>query len=121
MKISALMPEKIHDEHWEQREFVSWFRKNYPGVLIYATPNGGERSISTAARLKVEGVVAGIPDLFVPEWRLFIEMKRTVGGRLSPAQKEIITHLECVGYRVFVAHGCQAAIDFIVENYGPGV
>ena len=45
-------------EHLEQREFVSWFRQTFPGVLIHAIPNGGKRGRAEALRLKVEGVVA---------------------------------------------------------------
>jgi hypothetical protein len=111
----------MKDESYEQIRFVSWFRKNNPGVLIHAIPNGGKRDIATASRMKAEGVVAGMPDLEIPAWNQYIEMKRTVGGRVSTEQKKIILYLESIGKNVFIAHGCQAAIDFIVENYGPGV
>ena len=70
-------------EHEEQREFVRWFRQNHPGVRIFAIPNGGARSITTAAKLKVEGVSAGVPDLCIPAWGMWIEMKRQKGGRVD--------------------------------------
>jgi hypothetical protein len=44
-----------------------------------------------AKRLKAEGVVRGIPDLFIPQWNLWVEMKRKTGGRLSPEQKSMIS------------------------------
>ena len=53
----------VPTEHEEQREMVRWFRQTYPNVRIFAIPNGEKRSISVAARLKVEGVNAGVPDL----------------------------------------------------------
>ena len=34
--------------------------------LLFAVPNGGHRHRAVAARLKDEGVKAGVPDLFLP-------------------------------------------------------
>ncbi len=96
-------------EHFEQRELVRWFRKAHHGVLIFAIPNGGARSLATAGRLKAEGVVSGIPDLFVPAWRLWVEMKRERGGVVSADQKDIIAKLEVVGYCVLVCRGAEDA------------
>ena len=70
-------------EHAEQVGFLNWFRSRFPSVLIFAIPNGDHRAITTAKRLKAEGVTAGIPDLFIPQWDLWVEMKRREGGRLS--------------------------------------
>ena len=96
-------------EHVEQREFVSWFRKTYPDVLLFAIPNGGKRNAVTAQKLKLEGVVPGVHDLFVPEWRLWIEMKRQKGGSLSQAQKDFGSEMERVGYDWIVCKGCEDA------------
>ncbi len=74
-------------EHDEQVGFVNWFRAKFAGVLIFAVPNGGKRSISAGKKFKAEGVVAGVPDLFVPEWNLWVEMKRASGGRLPPIRR----------------------------------
>ena len=54
---------RIPTEHEEQRELVRWFRQTWPGVRIFAIPNGGARSPATAGRLKAEGVSSGVPDL----------------------------------------------------------
>jgi hypothetical protein len=99
----------MKSEHLEQAEFVSWFRQTYQGVRIFAIPNGGARGIATAGRLKVEGVTSGVPDLFIPAWRVWIEMKREKGGVLSPAQKDWISYLESVGYVCLVARGAADA------------
>lgn len=74
-------------EHVEQREFVQWVRQ-YTPYLIYAIPNGGSRGRSQGATLKAEGVLAGMPDLHIPELRLWIEMKAN-GGKVSPVQRAI--------------------------------
>ena len=97
-------------EHEEQREYVRWFRQTYPDVRIMAIPNGGARSPATASRLKAEGVSPGVPDLFVPAWGLWVEMKRAKGGKISPEQKEWHQYLESCGYRVIVGLGQTDAI-----------
>jgi len=101
----------MNPEHKDQREFVSWFRKTYMGVKIFAIPNGGQRGIAAAARLKAEGVSRGVPDLFIPAWRLWVEMKRQKNGSLSPDQVEWIEYLEGVGYDCITARGLQDAQD----------
>ena len=105
---SVLNP--IPTEHEEQREYVKWFRQSHGDIRIFAIPNGGSRTPSTAARLKAEGVSPGVPDLFIPAWGLWIEMKRTKGGKVSAEQKEWHIYLETCGYRVIVCHGCADAI-----------
>ena len=79
--------DSIPTEHHEQAELVKWFRRKYGPIRIFAIPNGGFRSRATAGRLKAEGVSPGVPDLFVPAWQLWIEMKRLRGGRVSPEQR----------------------------------
>lgn len=112
------MTDRIRTEHEEQRELVSWFRKTYSGVAIFAIPNGGARSASVAGRLKAEGVLPGVPDLFIPEWRVWIEMKRTKGGSVSKEQKELHKYLASVGYCVIVARGCEEAQRLLREHHG---
>ena len=90
-------------------------------MLIFAIPNGEKRSITVAKRLKAEGVVRGIPDLFIPQWNLWVEMKRKTGGRLSPEQKSMISYLEGVGHKVIVGKGAGDAskqvLEFCRENF----
>jgi hypothetical protein len=104
-----LTADRIPLEHEEQRELVRWFRQSWPDVRIFAIPNGGARSKATAGRLKAEGVASGVPDLFVPAWRLWVEMKRTKGGSLSPEQKDWIKYLESVGFCCIVGKGAEDA------------
>jgi hypothetical protein len=58
------------------------------------------------------GVVAGIPDLFIPSWMLYIEMKREKGGVVSEAQKKIISYLARHGYSCLV---CKGATDASIK------
>jgi hypothetical protein len=93
----------------EQIGFVNWFEGAFTGVRIFHIPNGGHRAISVAKKLKAEGVKAGVPDLYVPAWKLWIEMKRTKGGRLSAEQKEWIAYLTGLGDSVIVGNGATDA------------
>jgi hypothetical protein len=102
-------------EHAEQIGFVQWFRARWPRVLIFAIPNGGKRNIATAKRLHREGVVPGIPDLFIPAWGIWIEMKRQKGGRLSPEQKAVVQYLESIGHQVIVGYGAMDASDKLLQ------
>jgi len=91
-------------EHLEQVSAVNWFESTYPGVLIFAIPNGGERHPAVAEKMRREGVRRGIPDLMIPAWRTFVEMKAQK-GRLSEHQKDRIAYLSSVGYRCLVCCG----------------
>ena len=110
---AAVLTDNIPSEHFEQRELVKWFRQTFKGVRIFAIPNGGARNITTAARLKVEGVSAGVPDLYVPAWHLWIEMKRTKGGTVDKNQKDWHDYLTSIGDMVIVGYGADHAKDLI--------
>lgn len=89
--------------------------------MIFAIPNGGQRTKAQGGKLKAEGVQAGIPDLFVPVARhgrhgLWLELK--IGSnKPSKAQQEWIRRLRVEGYIVEVVwDDPQKAID-IIEWY----
>jgi hypothetical protein len=120
----------IASEHLEQARLFAWIKKHeklYPDLsLIFAIPNGGYRNDTTAARIKVEGVRRGVPDIMVPIPTsdptgktipgMFIEMKsESKSARLSPEQKEMIGRLSAVGYRTEVCHGCHEAKKAITQ------
>ena len=82
------------EEHTMQCSCVYWFRLAHPDMALrlVAVPNGGARDVVTGAKLKAEGVVAGVADLvlFVKRGQygaLCIEMK-TRTGRQSESQKQ---------------------------------
>jgi len=69
--------------------------------------------------LRAEGVQAGIPDLFVPAWLLWVEMKRETGGVLAPVQKDWIVYLKGIGHRVIVGRGFEDAKRQILDVKKP--
>ena len=92
--------------------YARW--KSLPASLLMAIPNGGARTAVTGARLKAEGVRAGVPDLFlaVPTKSahgLWIEMKRQKGGVVSDEQKAAKAALEDQGYVCTVCKGWKVA------------
>ena len=100
----------MHSEHVEQVTFVAMFERQHPSVRIMAIPNGGLRHKTVAQKLKAEGLKKGVPDLFVPAWLLWVEMKREKGGRLSAEQKDWIAYLESIGHTVIVGKGWKDAL-----------
>lgn len=110
---------RVRTEHEEQREVVSWFRQTFRPVRIFAIPNGEQRSKTTGARLKVEGVSPGVPDLYIPAWNVWIEMKRTQGGVVSSVQSDWHSYLKEVGHTVLVCYGAADAREQITRLTPP--
>lgn len=107
----------------QQRLFLWWSfaSAQWPDAVMFAVPNGGWRTVRTATRLKAEGVLAGVPDVFLAAPRgsshgLFVEMKRKTGGSVSKAQKLVMARLRAAGYACFVCRGFDEARK-TVEGY----
>ena len=114
-------------ESQEQKDFFRWWslwhRQAHPNVVCFAIPNGGRRDAITGARLRLEGVKAGVPDILLAKASsgyhgLFIEMK-TKRGRVSESQRDLFPLLEAQGYGVAVCRGWREAAD-AVEAYLAG-
>jgi hypothetical protein len=78
-------------------------------AMIFAIPNGGHRHPAVAAKLKAEGLQAGLPDLCLPIARhsrhsLWLELKVGKNG-LSDAQEWWIRRLRVEG------HCCEVIRD----------
>lgn len=111
-----------------KRQFESQHQKiifefaNFHPLLkwMFAIPNGGFRNPKEAYNLKLQGVKAGVSDIFLPLPRggyhgLFIELK--VGeNKPTKLQNEFINYANQNGYYATVAFGAQNAID-IIESY----
>lgn len=112
--LRAASPLPVPTEHAEQRALLTWASMStgkHPELrLLFAIPNGGARSKAAAGKLKAEGVKPGVPDLCLPVARggfhgLYLEMKRTKGGTLSPEQKQWRHDLIEQGYHVALCKG----------------
>lgn len=123
LKLKDIKPKKkrVLREEPEHIRFVSWFWQEYPKIRIHHSANGGSRdsdrlkSMLKSKRFKAMGVSAGVYDLFIPVWFLWIEMKPKEGGYLSKEQKIFRDEMEQAGYKTFKANGCQEAIDKLQE------
>lgn len=117
-KGDTVLTDRIRTEHEEQREVVSWFRQTYRPHRIFAIPNGGKRDKRTALKLKVEGVSAGVPDLCIPAFDLWIEMKRTSDGVVGKEQSDWHEYLRSAGKTVIVCYGAAEAKEMIANHIG---
>lgn len=110
--------------------FCQQFAGRIPELaLIYHVPNGGARDGRTGARLKMQGVRAGVPDLVLPVARrsyhgLYLELKRP-GGRTSELQTWWLAQLRQQGYDCAVvigwAHAARHVLWYLghdAEEYG---
>ena len=98
-------------EHEQQKAFFEWFRQQYPFIVAFAIPNGGHRHPAVGRKLKDEGVLAGVPDIFVADGRpgLFIEMKLK-GNKPTEKQQATIKRLKDAGYNAVVCYSLDEAI-----------
>ncbi len=125
-----------HSEDKLQAACVRWFRLQYPDVVIFSIPNGGQRNAVTGALMKATGTLAGVADLFVMKAGrinhieiteegkyfdyddyngLFIEMKSGKNGQ-TEAQKLFQQQAEQAGYKYAV---CRSFDEFekVVNKY----
>lgn len=109
------------NEHDEQVALINWFRMQHKSIkyALFAIPNGGLRNIRVAIKLKQEGVLAGVSDLFLMVSRgtyhgCFIEMK-TEKGKLSDKQKVFLSSAENYGYYTIIGYGFQDAKNKLQE------
>lgn len=93
-----------HDEENFQIGVVRALRR--VGHFVFAVPNGGNRNLREAARLKAQGVMAGVSDLvlLLPDRKAyFIELKNPNGkGRQSPNQRWFEEQVTALGYKYLI-------------------
>ena len=113
-----------------QAQCVAWFRTQYPKIVLFAIPNAAKRSFRLAAKMKREGMVSGIPDLFVANgcitqnciypqvleyYGLFIEMKRTPKDKTTDNQNHYLQKLSDAGYKTAVCHSFEEFVKVTKE------
>lgn len=117
-------PADEDSEHAAQVAVFAWAAANTDRLpelaLLYAIPNGGARHRAVAAKLKAEGVKAGVPDMALPVARgpyigAFLEMKH---GRNKPtsAQLEWLDALGNQGHFCAVCYTAREA-ERLLEWY----
>lgn len=117
-----------HREDDEQAMLFDWARlATVAGVKIgdhlIAIPNGGKRNVREAARLKRQGVKAGVSDiqLCYPTTRfhgLWIELKapktkNKAAGKPTKLQTEWLESRKALGYAAELCDGWQSAMRTI--------
>lgn len=107
------------------------YADKYPEInMIFHIPNGGSRNVIEAKNLKLQGVKAGVPDLFLPIPKnnyhgLFIEFKPKKGigkkGKVlssyKPRQNQLewIEFLKGQNYKVKVCYGVYDCLKTILD------
>lgn len=87
--------------------------------LYHHIPNGGMRNKVTAAKLKAEGVLAGVSDISLPVpsggyHGLYIELKVGNNGPRQ-AQLDFLTSVQAQGYYACICYGWRAAHKVILD------
>ena len=108
-------------ESHDQIRLCNWMDDN--NILYYAIYNEGKRSIGAAIKAVSMGLRSGVPDLCLPIARngyhgMYLELKRSKGGRISPNQEIWIKALTAQGYYVVVAKGYSCALNEICKYMG---
>jgi hypothetical protein len=90
----------------------------YPDLRgAFAIPNGFLDSKSKRIRATQEGVLSGVPDIFIP-WPknghhgLFLEFKKP-GGRVTKAQQDYLNLMASRGYKAQVVFGLREALEVL--------
>lgn len=107
---------------WANHKIIPPYTDGKIGHLLIAIPNGGYRNKIEAARLKKEGVKAGVSDLFFafPAFKfhgLWIEIK-TKKGKLSKEQKNWIELMSFMNYKAVVVYSVDEGIQAIKDYLG---
>ena len=122
-------PRTEPSEHDMQVALMHWWRRAHatfglPEFALYAVPNAAKRDVALAARMKAEGLRAGIPDLFLAAPRLYgcifwcglyIEMKAG-RNKCTDEQETFLEYAASAGYATRVCYSTESAIDAI-KNY----
>ena len=104
---------------------VKLHEAKYPALrMLFAVPNGGDRHPAVAAKLKAEGVKAGVPDYLMPVPSgdyigLAVELK-TMTGSASREQKDWLQALRAAGWRAEVCKGWESAWA-VTREYVEGI
>ena len=116
-----------HLESAHQQQVIEWARMasrsaKYPMLeLLHCSLNGVKLTKTQAVIAKSQGMLSGVPDLFLPVTRgkyhgLYIEMKHG-SNTLTDNQKKFLQNAANVGFAVSVCYSAQEAIKRIEDYY----
>mgnify|MGYP000954114703 FL=1 len=118
-----------HIESAYQTQVVEWsrwaFKANparYPHLeMLHCSLNGVKLSGTQAKIAKGQGMLSGVPDLFLPVPKngfhgLFIEMK-SEKGRVTENQHWFLTNAESLSYKTVICYSAKEAISAIQAYY----
>lgn len=118
-----------HEEDDHQSALFTWaamkpFRGGMLSDFLFAIPNGGRRNPREAARMKGQGVKAGVSDIHLPvpmgEFAgLWIELKAPK-GKATALQIDWLNRMASCGHAAFVCHGWEAAKKTITDYINQG-
>ena len=109
----------------EQAKVIAWARaneRNYPYLwMLHSSLNGLKRTKNAQVKAKSQGMLSGVPDLFMPvaignSKGLYIEMK-SAKGRISSEQSKFLKAASDFGYSCFICYSAVEAIDKIKNYY----
>ena len=109
----------------EQAKVIAWARaneRNYPYLqLLHCSLNGVKMTKAQAGRAIAQGMLSGVPDLFLPVPKngyhgLFIEMKYG-SNKVTENQEKFLQNAANVGYSVVVCYSANEAIKRIEDYY----
>ena len=108
-------------EHGLQTRCVRWWRLTHPNMVhnLFAVPNGGYRTKTTAAIMKAEGQLAGVADLILLKRKgacgaLLLEAK-IKGNYQSETQREWQKRIENDGYIYKIFHSLEEFVEIVNE------
>lgn len=113
------------EEAREQARLVAALRRRWNLLpdeyrpVVFHVPNGGGRDAREAANLKVQGVLAGIPDLGIvcPLGEIvWVEMKAR-DGRISNLQVDLHHHFTALGHEPIVAYSAEEALSALHRRF----
>jgi len=118
-----------HLEEIEQAQVIAWARaneQNYPYLwMLHSSLNGLKRTPFASNKAKAQGMLAGVPDLFMPvaignSKGLYIEMKSKT-GRIRDEQSKFLQAASNFGYSCFICYSAVEAIDKIKGYYNQSI
>jgi hypothetical protein len=98
-----------------QRAVFAHFRaRSASGVFAFHPANGGYRRPIEAKILQGLGVTSGVPDVIaIKDGRTYALEIKAEGGRLSPAQEQVLVALRAAGATATHCHGLDQAIRIL--------